>query len=76
MPELEVGRLTIRAPGLSEADGRRLADRVVRQLADRPAPAVVSGRSDGGDAEAHVEAITDLDALAERIAAEVARHLG
>lgn len=76
MAELEVARLTIRAPGLSAADGQRLAERVVRHLADRPAPAVDAGRPDGERAEVRIDGRTDMDALAARIAAEVMRTIG
>ena len=47
MAEVEVERLTIRAPGLSAADGQRLAERVVRRLADRPAALVAERQPEG-----------------------------
>jgi len=75
MAELDVKRLTIRAP-LSTTEGRRLAEHVTRHLADTPSPADVTRRHDADRAEIHVDAITDLDALAKRIAAEILRQIG
>lgn len=76
MAELDVKRLTIRAPGLSTTEGQRLADHVTRHLADAPSPAGVKRRPDADRAEIRVQAITDLDALAKRIAAEILRQIG
>ena len=76
MAEVEVERLTIRASGISPADGRRLAERVVRRLADRPAPTVGEPPSEGEPGETRIDGLTDLDAVAARIAGEVLRRIG
>jgi len=76
MAELDVQRLTIRAPGVSMTDGQRLAEHVTRHLADASAAAGVTPRPDADRSEIHVEGITDLDALARRIASEILRQLG
>ena len=76
MAEVEVERLTIRAPGLSAADGQRLAERVVRRLADRPAAVVAERQPEGERGEAQTDGVTDLDAIAARIAGEVLRRIG
>jgi len=74
--ELDVQRLTIRAPGLSVTDGQRLAEHVTRHLADAPAAAGAGPRPNPDRPEIHVEGLTDLDALARRIAGEILRQIG
>jgi hypothetical protein len=76
MAEIEVDRLTIRAPGLSATEGQRLAERVVRRLADRPAAIVAERQPEAERGETRSDGITDLDAIAARIAGEVLRRIG
>lgn len=69
---LRVDRLTLRVPGLSPPEGRRLAELVGGRLAGIPA-----GAEDAGAVRVAVDARAGerLDGLAERIATQVTSSL-
>lgn len=76
MSELAIDRLTLRATGLTTAEGRRLAERVATSLAGGPGELEGRDRSEPVRADVSARPGASLDELASQIAAEIRRQLG
>ena len=71
---LHVDRLTLRLAGISEADGRRLAQLVGERLASATPPAA-AGTTDAMRVTVGAQRGEALESMAQRIVAEMLRGL-
>lgn len=75
MPEINIGRLTLKLSGLSEGEGQRLARLIAEGLATAPGPTGSSRHLDALQADVSAWPGIETDDLSKQIVADLLRQL-